>query len=76
MPVYEYVCRACDERFEKYVRAWGEVVACPRCAGSEVEKQVSRFAFEMGDPKHLGHVLKAVRSVEGVYDVYRVTSAS
>lgn len=35
----------------------------------------SRFTFEMGDPKHLGHVLKAVRSVEGVYDVYRVTSA-
>jgi GTP diphosphokinase / guanosine-3',5'-bis(diphosphate) 3'-diphosphatase len=37
---------------------------------------VSRFTFEMGDPKHLGHVLKAVRSIEGVYDVYRVTSAS
>ncbi len=37
---------------------------------------VSRFSFEMGDPKHLGHVLKAVRNVEGVYDVYRVTSAS
>ncbi|MFE2229606.1 RelA/SpoT family protein [Streptomyces kronopolitis] len=36
---------------------------------------ISRFTFEMGDPKHLGHVLKAVRSVEGVYDVYRVTSA-
>ncbi|ACY97682.1 (p)ppGpp synthetase I, SpoT/RelA [Thermomonospora curvata DSM 43183] len=35
---------------------------------------VSRFTFEMGDPKHLGHVLKAVRSVDGVYDVYRVTS--
>ncbi|MGP3941479.1 RelA/SpoT family protein, partial [Streptomyces sp. 6N106] len=29
----------------------------------------SRFTFEMGDPKHLGHVLKAVRGVEGVYDV-------
>ncbi|MHA6615582.1 RelA/SpoT family protein [Pseudonocardia sp. DLS-67] len=37
---------------------------------------VSRFTFEMGDPKHLGHVLRAVRNVEGVYDVYRVTSAS
>ena len=37
---------------------------------------VSRFSFEMGDPKHLGHVLKAVRSVEGVYDAYRVTSGS
>ncbi|QGK69637.1 RelA/SpoT family protein [Allosaccharopolyspora coralli] len=37
---------------------------------------VSRFSFEMGDPKHLGHVLKAVRNIEGVYDVYRITSAT
>ncbi len=35
---------------------------------------VSKFTFEMGDPKHLGHVLRAVRSVDGVYDVYRITS--
>jgi GTP diphosphokinase / guanosine-3',5'-bis(diphosphate) 3'-diphosphatase len=34
---------------------------------------VSRFTFEMGDPKHLGHVLRAVRAIDGVYDVYRVT---
>ncbi|WP_024796492.1 RelA/SpoT family protein [Tomitella biformata] len=37
---------------------------------------VSKFTFEMGDPKHLGHVLAVVRNVEGVYDVYRVTSAA
>jgi GTP pyrophosphokinase len=37
---------------------------------------VSRFTFEMGDPKHLGHLLRAVRNVDGVYDVYRVTSAA
>jgi GTP pyrophosphokinase len=37
---------------------------------------ISRFTCEMGDPKHLGHVLNAVRTVEGVYDVYRVTSAA
>ncbi len=36
---------------------------------------ISRFSFEMADPKHLGHLLRAVRAVEGVYDVYRVTSA-
>ncbi|MEV0946479.1 RelA/SpoT family protein [Rhodococcus sp. NPDC049939] len=36
---------------------------------------ISKFTFEMGDPKHLGHVLNVVRNVEGVYDVYRVTSA-
>ena len=35
---------------------------------------VSRFTFEMGDPKHLGHVLRAVRSIDGVYDVYRITN--
>ncbi|MFC7387828.1 RelA/SpoT family protein [Sphaerisporangium rhizosphaerae] len=35
---------------------------------------VSKFTFEMGDPKHLGHVLKAVRNIQGVYDVYRVTN--
>jgi GTP pyrophosphokinase len=35
---------------------------------------VSRFTFEMGDPKHLGHLLNQVRGVEGVYDAYRVTS--
>ncbi len=33
---------------------------------------MSRFTFEMADAAHLGSVLKAVRSVEGVYDVYRV----
>lgn len=32
----------------------------------------SRFTFEMADPKHLGSVLKTVRSVEGVFDAYRV----
>lgn len=44
-------------------------------ATSKDRVAVSRFSFEMGDPKHLGHVLSAVRNVEGVYDVYRVTSA-
>ncbi len=33
----------------------------------------SRFTFEMADPAHLGHVLKAVRTVDGVFDAYRVT---
>ncbi|MDQ1710493.1 MAG: diphosphokinase / guanosine-3,5-bis(diphosphate) 3-diphosphatase [Frankiaceae bacterium] len=35
---------------------------------------VSRFTFEMADPKHLGSLLKAARNVEGVYDCYRVVS--
>ena len=35
---------------------------------------ISRFTFEMADPKHLSHLLAAVRKVDGVYDAYRVTS--
>lgn len=34
---------------------------------------LSKFTFEMGDPGHLGHVLNAVRRVDGVFDVYRTT---
>jgi GTP pyrophosphokinase len=35
---------------------------------------VSRFSFEMADTKHLGHLLNQVRTVEGVFDTYRVTA--
>ncbi|WP_029149954.1 RelA/SpoT family protein [Microbacterium indicum] len=35
---------------------------------------ISRYVFEMGDTVHLDRVLSAVRRIEGVYDVYRVTS--
>ncbi|WP_249714426.1 RelA/SpoT family protein [Rhizomonospora bruguierae] len=37
---------------------------------------VSRFSFEMADPKHLGHLLATVRKVDGVFDAYRVTSGA
>ncbi|MDR6176354.1 guanosine-3',5'-bis(diphosphate) 3'-pyrophosphohydrolase [Nocardioides zeae] len=33
----------------------------------------SRFTFEMADAKHLDTVLRAVRTVPGVFDAYRVT---
>jgi len=33
----------------------------------------SRFTFEMAEAKHLDTVLRAVRGVPGVFDVYRVT---
>jgi GTP pyrophosphokinase len=34
---------------------------------------ISKFTFEMGDPSHLEHVMKAVRKIDGVFDVYRIT---
>lgn len=35
----------------------------------------SKFTFEMADASHLDAVLRSVRAVEGVYDVYRVTNS-
>ena len=32
----------------------------------------ARFTFETADPTHLDHVLRAVRQVPGVFDVYRI----
>ncbi|MCM0641357.1 RelA/SpoT family protein [Cellulomonas wangsupingiae] len=36
---------------------------------------LSRFVFEMAEPSHLASVLAAVRKVEGVFDVYRITGS-
>ncbi|MFT4231137.1 MAG: bifunctional (p)ppGpp synthetase/guanosine-3',5'-bis(diphosphate) 3'-pyrophosphohydrolase [Microbacterium sp.] len=36
---------------------------------------LSRFVFEMGDTVHLDRVLNAVRRIDAVYDVYRVTTS-
>lgn len=40
---------------------------------SSARVAISRFTFEMANTTHLDHVLGAVRKIEGVYDVYRVT---
>lgn len=46
MPIYEYRCPQCGERFEKFVRSLSAQteVTCPRCGNTEVEKAVSLFA--------------------------------
>ncbi|NAZ77048.1 RelA/SpoT family protein [Kineococcus sp. T13] len=36
---------------------------------------LSKFSFEMAEPNHLGHVLGAVRRVDGVFDAYRVMAS-
>jgi putative FmdB family regulatory protein len=43
MPIYEYICRSCDDRFELLVRGQTKV-QCPNCLGDKLEKQLSVFA--------------------------------
>jgi putative FmdB family regulatory protein len=47
MPIYEYDCAKCKERFEELVQAGGEAkVACPSCGSTSVERRFSTFATE------------------------------
>jgi putative FmdB family regulatory protein len=48
MPIFEYICKDCEARFEKLVQ--GAVrVECPTCNGTRLEKQLSVFAAGKGD---------------------------
>lgn len=46
MPIYEYRCPRCGERFEQFVHrsADGDHVSCPHCGESEARKQISQIA--------------------------------
>jgi len=50
MPIYEYQCLDCGERFEVLQRmgAGGEGLTCPQCRKSRVTKQFSTFASGAG----------------------------
>jgi putative FmdB family regulatory protein len=44
MPIYEYRCLSCEERFEELVRRPDDTAPCPQCGGAEVERLLSVFA--------------------------------
>lgn len=47
MPLYEYECQACGERFELIQKfSDGPPDACPKCAKGPVHRQVSSPAFQ------------------------------
>jgi putative FmdB family regulatory protein len=45
MPVYEYSCGVCGERFEVFLRSVAQHTcpACPKCSSSDVRKSISLF---------------------------------
>lgn len=46
MPLYEYVCNSCGQRFELLVRT-DTVIACPDCGGDDLRKLLSPFAVSV-----------------------------
>jgi len=43
MPIFEYVCKSCEHKFEAIVNRSTEV-ECPACKSKRLEKQLSVFA--------------------------------
>jgi putative FmdB family regulatory protein len=43
MPIFEYICRGCQARFETLVTG-GRKPACPTCQSRALDKQLSVFA--------------------------------
>lgn len=51
------------------------ILACSANMGNDRVSKM-RFDFELGDPSHLGALLRAIKSIDGVYDAYRVLPGS
>jgi putative FmdB family regulatory protein len=47
MPIYEYRCKKCEERFEEYLSmSTKPVPPCPKCKSKSVERLLSRINTE------------------------------
>ena len=51
MPIYEYECTVCGERFDKLIRSMSQTppeIVCPACQSTEVERLISAPAIHAG----------------------------
>jgi putative FmdB family regulatory protein len=47
MPIFKYVCKDCNQGFERFLQA-STVPECPSCKGTKLEKQLSVFNLGSG----------------------------
>ncbi len=48
MPLFDFRCSRCGERFEALVKSGQRGVPCPRCGAGDAEKLLSTFALRTG----------------------------
>ena len=58
MPLYDFVCRACQHQFEALVRG-SDAPTCPECRSQDLERLLSTFA--MSSLEHTKDLVKAER---------------
>ncbi len=48
MPIFEYKCSECEDKFEELVSGSDPKVACPKCGSEKVSRLLSVFAAGSG----------------------------
>jgi putative FmdB family regulatory protein len=54
MPIYEYLCDDCGERYERIVLSRNTAIECPKCASGRHTIQFSVFAAPANGAKSSG----------------------
>jgi putative FmdB family regulatory protein len=54
MPVYEFVCLGCEERFDKLLPMSSDDPSCPTCGETRVRRQLSLIGGLGGAPAASG----------------------
>jgi putative FmdB family regulatory protein len=54
MPIYEYQCDDCGERYERIVMSQRQAITCPKCASARNTVQLSVFAAPGNGSKSSG----------------------
>jgi putative FmdB family regulatory protein len=52
MPIYEYQCTSCGERFDTFIRSISQTlpkIVCPTCQSEEVQRLISAPAIHTGN---------------------------
>jgi len=52
MPIFEYLCEDCGNKFEKLVRNGANGVHCPSCGQEHLKQQFSTFAARANGASH------------------------
>lgn len=69
MPMFDYICKKCKHRFERFVRG-RERPKCPQCASGSLEQQPALFVHgraprvrALNSPAAIGHLRSLIGNI-------------
>ncbi len=69
MPIYEYECNGCRRHFQRLVLKRDEEaeLACPKCAGRDLRRLISRVAYHASESDRLAEFDPRAPQGDGFY---------